>query len=251
LQYSPATITNNMWNYYRRVAIGAAAAFSLCGPFLFGQAGRKPIFVSPEQLGVASVLGNPPANDSPQTAAELAELHRLEHTRSAAEIAHAREDDVEEDIFIFKSVLGEKFARDALPLTAALSDHVHNDEGVILNPAKRFFHRPRPYNLDQTMKPVCKANGDGTDYAYPSGHATTGYLEALVLMMMVPEKRDAILARADDYAHNRLVCGVHYSTDVIASKSVAYAMIGIMRNDPQFGKELDAARAEVRRALGL
>jgi hypothetical protein len=27
-----------------------------------------------------------------------------------------------------------------------------------------------------------------------------------------PEKRDAILARADDYAYSRLICGVHYLT---------------------------------------
>ena len=69
--------------------------------------------------------------------------------------------------------------------------------------------------------------------------------------MIVPEKRDAILARADDYAHNRLVCGVHYPTDIVASKSVAYTMIGLMMNDPRFIEEFQAARAETRLALGL
>jgi acid phosphatase (class A) len=76
-------------------------------------------------------------------------------------------------------------------------------------------------------------------------------LEALVLIMMVPENRDAILTRADDYAHSRVVCGVHYPTDVEASKSVAYAMIGIIMNNSQFKEELQAARAETRRTLGL
>jgi acid phosphatase (class A) len=89
------------------------------------------------------------------------------------------------------------------------------------------------------------------DYSYPSGHSTTGYLEALVLTMIVPEKRDAILARADDYAYSRVVCGVHYRTDVEASKSVAYAMIGVMMNNPQFKEELQAARSETRLALGI
>jgi acid phosphatase (class A) len=69
--------------------------------------------------------------------------------------------------------------------------------------------------------------------------------------MIVPEKRDAILARADDYAHSRVVCGVHYRTDVEASKSVAYAMIGVMMNNAQFKEELKAARSETRRALGI
>ena len=98
---------------------------------------------------------------------------------------------------------------------------------------------------------MCKVNADVHDYGYPSGHSTTGYLEALVLVMIVPEKRDAIMARADDYAHSRVVCGVHYPTDVAASKYVAYAIMGIMMNNSQFRKELEAARAETRRALGF
>jgi acid phosphatase (class A) len=48
------------------------------------------------------------------------------------------------------------------------------------------------------------------DYGYPSGHALTGYLEALTQIQMAPEKRDDILARADDYGRSRVVCGVHY-----------------------------------------
>jgi acid phosphatase (class A) len=56
-------------------------------------------------------------------------------------------------------------------------------------------------------------------------------LEALVLIMMVPENRDAILTRADDYAHSRVVCGVHYPTDVEASKS------GRLRDDRHYHEQ--------------
>jgi hypothetical protein len=41
-------------------------------------------------------------------------------------------------------------------MTALLSDHVRNDEGIIVNPAKRFLQRPRPYHFDETIKPMCK-----------------------------------------------------------------------------------------------
>jgi acid phosphatase (class A) len=73
----------------------------------------------------------------------------------------------------------------------------------------------------------------------------------LVLIEMVPEKRDAILARADEYARNRLVCGVHYPSDIQASKLVAYSIHSVMDTNPQFQKELAAARVELRQALGL
>jgi acid phosphatase (class A) len=229
-------------------AFAALALFSFDG---LAQSSHKPVFVSPQQLDVASILPNPPADDSPRTKAELKELHRLQDTRDAAQIAHVKADDTEEDIFIFKDVLGDKFTAAALPLTALLSGHLHNDEGVIVGPAKKPFHRLRPFNFETTIKPVCKTNSDITDYGYPSGHSTTGYLEALALIQIVPEKRDAILARADDYAHSRVVCGVHYPSDTAASKFVAYAMMGIMMNNPQFRRELEAARSETRQALGL
>ena len=209
------------------------------------------VFVTAQQLDAAALLPYPAPTESVATKADLALLHRLETTRTPDQIAHAQSDDLEESIFIFKDVLGPKFDRESLPLTSVLSDHVHGNESVIVNPAKKFFRRPRPYHFDATLKPVCKTKTDLNDYAYPSGHGTTGYLEALVLAMIIPEKRDAIFVRADDYAQNRLVCGVHWSGDMVASKSVAYAMIGLMMTNPQFQKELSAARAETRLALGL
>jgi len=230
--------------------VGGLPALFLLAQLTKAQEPKKPIFVSAEQLRIASVMPAPPAMNSDQTGAELAELHKLQNSRTAAEIERAKTDDAEEDIFIFKNVLGEKFNREALPLTAQLSDHVHNDEGIVVNPAKDFFKRPRPYQFDSTISPVCKATSKVPD-AYPSGHGTTGYLEAMVATLIVPEKRDVIFGRLDEYLHNRLVCGVHYASDVSASRSVAYAMIAIMLDNPQFKRELDAARAETRHVLGL
>jgi acid phosphatase (class A) len=211
----------------------------------------RKLFVTPEQLNAASILPSPPANDSPKTLEELAELHRIQDTRNAEEVAHAQVDDKEESMFIFADVVGPQFKRASLPLTALLSDHVKANESVIVNPGKLFFRRPRPYHLDPTLRPICKTTENLTDYSYPSGHGTTGYLEALVLVQMMPELRDAILTRADDYAHNREVCGVHYPSDESASKLVAHAIIGLMFNNPEFTVELEAARIELRTALAI
>ena len=68
---------------------------------------------------------------------------------------------------------------------------------------------------------------------------------------MVPERRDAILARAEDYGHNRLICGVHYATDVPASKLLAYTIHAVMEVNPGYQQELANAKTELRRALGL
>lgn len=210
---------------------------------------REPIFVSPQQSHAFEILPPPPSADSEATKAELAELHRLEATRSEADVARAKWDDENENIFLFRSVLGEKFTKENLPLLDAFAARVRNDEGVNAGAAKEGFHRVRPYNLDKTLHPVCKTKTK--DDSYPSGHTTSGYLLALTLIDIVPEKREAILVRADEYGLDRLVCGVHYRSDLEASKLVAYTVHAIMGVNPQYQKELAEAKAEVRRLLEL
>jgi acid phosphatase (class A) len=213
------------------------------------KAEKPAYFFDPKVLDLSRIVPPPPAQDSATVKAELAELHQLEQTRTETQVAEAKADDGEEDIFIFRTVLGPDFNADALPLTAALGAHVHNDEPVADGALKTEYHRPRPYQLDPTLHPVCKTTDQPN--SYPSGHTLSGYLEAFTLVEIVPEKSREILDRADDYAHNRLVCGVHYPSDVAASRMIAHFVFGYMMATPKFQMELAAARAETRRKLGL
>ena len=170
-------------------------------------------------------------------------------SRTPAQIAQAQADDHEEDIFIFKTVLGPDFTAEALPITAALSAHVRKDESAASGPLKKIYRRPRPYQVDSTLHPVCPLNPEPT--SYPSGHSLSGYLLAFTLVQLVPEKRQEIFDRADEYVHNRLICGVHYASDTEASRKVAYAIFGSLAASPRFQRDLAAAREETRRKLGL
>ena len=210
---------------------------------------RTAYFIDPTILDLTLILPPPPAQDSDITKAELTDIHRIEKLRTAQQVAAAQADDQEQDIFIFKEVLGENFTAANLPLTAALSAHIHNDEGVASKPLKTNFARPRPFQFDSSLHPVCELSKEPN--SYPSGHTLSGYLLALTLVQIVPEKQAQIMVRADNYAHNRIVCGVHYSSDVEASRRVAYAMFGYMLASPRFQKELAAAREETRLHLGL
>ena len=209
---------------------------------------RTAYYIDPAVLDLIPLIAAPPAPDSEIAKAEFAEDHRLERVRTAQQAAAAQADDREEDIFIFANVLGPKFDKADLPLTAALSTRVHNDEGVVSGPLKKHYNRPRPFHLDASLHPICKMDNDP---AYPSGHSLSGYLLAYTLAEIVPEKAQEILARADDYAHNRLVCGVHYQSDAEASRRVGYVMFGYMMANPRFHEDLAAARAETRAHLGL
>jgi acid phosphatase (class A) len=214
-----------------------------------GRPPRAAYYINASVLNVSTLLPDPPAVGSAANNAELAELHRVEKERTPAQVAKAQADDAEEDMFVFKTVLGPRFAADALPITAALGAHVKNEQGIAGDELKRHFQRPRPYQTDPTLHPVCPVKP--TADSYPSGHSLTGYLEAFTLSELLPEKRTEILARADDYAHNRVVCGVHYPSDTEASRRVAYAVFGYMLATPKFQQDLAAARVELRAALGL
>jgi acid phosphatase (class A) len=205
--------------------------------------------VDPLALNLNLILPPPPARNSAITAAELAELHRIEVTRTPAQIAQAQADDHEEDIFIFKNVLGPDFTAKTLPLTAALSAYVRENESASGGPLKNIYRRPRPYQVDSTLHPVCPLNPEPT--SYPSGHSLSGYLLAFTLVQLVPEKRQEIFARVDEYVHNRLICGVHYASDTEASRLVAYAIFGSLAASPRFQQDLAAAREETRSKLGL
>ncbi|MGO4869723.1 MAG: acid phosphatase [Roseiarcus sp.] len=220
------------------VALAAAPAFA-----------RDPSFAPADPSHGAEILPSPPADGSDGQRAELAQLHEIEKTRTAAEVAQAQWDAENEHIFLFKTVFGDKFNEQNLPLTAAFGRRVANDESVNAGPAKAFFHRIHPYTYDTTLNPVCKSKGK--DDSYPSGHTTLGFLLGLTLTEMAPEKRDEILARAESYGHNRLVCGVHYPSDVQAAKLLAYSVHAIMTQNPQYRQELAAARTEMRAVLGL
>jgi acid phosphatase (class A) len=206
-------------------------------------------YIDPSPLHLDRILPPPPSRNSASTAAELTELHRIEATRTPAQVTQAETDDQEEDIFIFKTVLGPGFTAEALPLTAALSAHVRKDESAAGSPLKKIYHRPRPYHVDSTLHPVCALNAEAT--SYPSGHSLSGYLLAFTLVQLVPEKRQQIFERADEYVHNRLVCGVHYASDIEASRMVAYAVFGWLTASPKFRQDLAAASEETRRKLGL
>ena len=210
---------------------------------------RAAYYIDPLPLHLNLILPPPPARDSTTTKAELTELHRIEATRTPAQVAKAEADDKEEDIFIFKTVLGPGFNAQAFPLTAILSDHVRKDESAASGPLKNIYHRPRPYQVDKTLHPICALNPEPT--SYPSGHSLSGYLLAFTLVQLVPEKREQILSRADEYVHNRLVCGVHYASDTVTSHEVAYAIFGSLVASPSFQRDLAMAREETRTKLGL
>ena len=91
------------------------------------------------------------------------------------------------------------------------------------------------------------------DGSYPSGHTAVGWAWALILTEIAPDRADEILARGRAFGESRIVCNLHWHSDVVEGRFVGAAAVARLRSDPAFCAELEAARAEVEavRAKGL
>lgn len=211
-------------------------------------ASSSPVYMRVPASWLISLLPPPPSQNSPVTNGEIQLLHGLQLNSRPSQKAAAIADSHELDIFVYRTVLGDRFSAEALPLTRALSDQLHRDSDYWNGILKNIYQRPRPYRYDLSLHPLC---GRDNAFSYPSGHAMTGYLEAMTLAEIVPEQRDAIFARADDYARNRWVCGAHYPSDTAMAHQMAATLFGIALANPDFTKKLTPARKETRHFLGL
>ena len=226
-------------------ALSCAIALVLC---LWASVAHSegPHFVSQQTINLVVLLAPPPGPQDPRTAVELDELRRMRATRSVERVKLAKAD-VEESVFRLMTVFGRPLTPEQLPKVTAFFKKLTEDVGYPTQLAKIGFARPRPYAVASDLEPVCPTSNSG---AYPSGHTTVGYYMGVVLSAMVPEKREAIFARTQEYAESRLYCGVHYRSDIEAGRIAGTAMAALAMNNPDFQREFAAARAELRTALG-
>jgi acid phosphatase (class A) len=75
--------------------------------------------------------------------------------------------------------------------------------------------------------------------SYPSGHAMLSYLFGFTLAQIVPEKHGEIEWHAEEHAHNRLICGVHYRSDLEASRFASATLFGFILASPRYQRELN------------
>jgi acid phosphatase (class A) len=195
----------------------------------------------------AVFLPQPPAAGSAVAAAELAEVKRKMAEASPAEMAEAKSDNDNENGTIFALALGPAWDLSKLPATAKLIDDITGSEDGYSNIAKGEFHRDRPWIVDSTIQ-TCAPHKLSQDHAsYPSGHSTVGFAMGIVLAHLMPEHAGAILARSQRFAENRLVCGFHFRSDIVAGQEFGTLLALRLMQNARFQQEMAASAAELKR----
>lgn len=204
--------------------------------------------LSDKQIDPTKLLAPPPADRSPTQAGELDRLRQIQASRTEDRLRQAQDDEDHEDVGAFAKVLGPKFDIEHLPATRAVLDIVQNDASVAASMAKTAFHRHRPWIFDPSLTGCTRGKKPDPLTSYPSGHAVFGYAEAVVLANLLPNKKEAIMSRAMDYGYSRLVCEVHYPTDVAAGAVLGIDVGALLIDAPAMQGRLKAARAELKSA---
>lgn len=110
--------------------------------------------------------------------------------------------------------------------------------------AKDFYHRQRPYNVDEG--PTCRPREEtGTSFDYPSGHATAGWTWGLVLAQIAPEHAGPVIERGRAIGDSRVICGVHNASAVEGARLLVSATLSVVTGTAAYQSDLAGARQEL------
>jgi acid phosphatase (class A) len=179
---------------------------------------------------------------------DLQDTPRWEQAKEDADLNYVRAADT------FSCMLKVPINKQDTPKLYELLRKVAADASNSTKGAKEKYKRPRPFRTNK--KPICtpcdenylKGNG-----SYPSGHTAIGWAWALILTEIVPEQTDVILTRGRAFGESRIVCNVHWQSDVTEGRLMGTAVIARLHADSKFIKDVEDVRKELMavRAKGL
>lgn len=195
------------------------------------------------------ILPPPP---QPGSARQAADTHAFEVTRGlagsarwalATSDANLRMDGL---LHAFSCAAGFTIDAGRAPRLVALIHRMDVTEIPDMRKSKAYWHRARPF-VGNTQ-PIC-TEGDrahlATSGSYPSGHTMYGWSTALVLAELLPDRATQILQRGRVFGESRIICGVHWASDVLEGYVTGAADIATMHGNAAFRTDMEAARSEL------
>ena len=169
--------------------------------------------------GISLRPGPPPSTSSDQMKKELAEVYSYTNNPTRENIAkvHFWADGIATSTppghwneiaatdFLKKNFSEVRWARNL-----ALLNMAEFDAAVVTWDTKMFYFNPRPSQLDPGIKTL---TGMPNFPSYISGHSTFSAAAATILGHIIPERKAAYEAMAQEAAMSRLYGGIHYRAD--------------------------------------
>lgn len=217
-----------------------------------GKPATKPYLADAALPDAVQILPAPPAHDAPLDKADRAAFANTRALSGSPRWEIAAGDVAEGAAAVlenFACVLGTRIDQARVPAVINLLERARLDLARATRGPKVHYRRLRPFVGNAAPICVQRTQALADSFSYPSGHATQGWAYALILAALVPEKATAILVRGRAYGESRVVCGVHWLSDVVAGRLTGSAVFAALLGDPTFRSDLEKARAELHGAL--
>lgn len=210
-------------------------------------------YLNPKQLpNSLALLLPPPAAGSAQAAADMETYKSTRALRNTSRWTLATQDanlKFPAAAAAFSCALGIPVSQEGTPNLNMLLRRTLLDAGLATYAAKDKYNRQRPFVVtgEETCTPA-EQPALAKDGSYPSGHSSIGWAWALVLVQAAPQNMDALLQRGYAFGFSRVVCGVHWQSDVDAGRVIGAATVARLQSDETFKAQVALARDEIAQA---
>lgn len=147
----------------------------------------------------------------------------------------------------FSCALGTSITETETPYLYRMLRRTLADAGLATYGAKNHYVRERPFL--ENHGPVCVPDDDKTmlanDGSYPSGHTSVGWAWALLLAELAPDHANMVLARGWAFGQSRVVCNVHWQSDVLMGRVVGAGVVAMLHANDEFRSDFARARREL------
>lgn len=199
---------------------------------------------------LAGVVGPPPAPGSATELADRAAYRAALDGVGSPEWTRAVADRVERLPDMLRRMhcaIGRDLTPDKSPHLFVLLSRAQADLSVPLRVLKQRYDRPRPFVDDDVSAPVCdvvppELRKQGR--SYPSGHAAQSALNGYVLASLFSDRAVPIVRRSIQYGDERVVCRVHFPSDVRAAQTLAAAVFARLWDNQTFRRDWARAKRE-------
>jgi len=216
-------------------------------------AAKGPGYLLPEERPDSiALIPPPPAPGTPEFAADEAVYRKLSALQDSVRWQLAASDanlKFPHAANVFSCAIGIDVTETTTPRLYAVLRRTVIDAGQSTYKAKEKYDRERPFEI--TGDPICVPEDEQLlrgNASYPSGHASLGYVWGEVFAELLPESTAAARARAYEFGQSRVICRVHYQSDVDAGRTIGQAVFERLHQDPEFVADMAAAKVEVKKA---
>jgi acid phosphatase (class A) len=221
-------IYNNNKMMKHRLLRLLVVVLTLCGANHVRAQYPDPFFSDDTRPNALYFLYNPPVNSTPPEGEFYNDWWFYEWGKTQREYSYAVWDEdaelmSEEELGVYNDVIGIEIG-DKVPEIILLAQRAVSDAARANKVAKNHYQRVLPFAFygESSITPDRDEHLAQT-WSYPSGHSARGWMFALVLCSVAPERAEAIAVRVNAFAMNRVICGHDTSSD---SKSVLLSITG-------------------------